>query len=260
MVLGSANVTLVAYFPTYATGLDNDIDEVSFFYRRVGEVTWTNIVNIAGSVDPVSRSVLYVWTVSPGLTAGEYEIQIQAQCTFSVNPSLSPSMVLINDQTPFEAFGVISPVGPLVVKGQEISVLFNKDLDCPMLFVQDLLSDTNPLNSLRYQVVCDGKMVDFLLTPSSHDSLKGTNFHANFTVYSLTGYRLQYSFDLQPLYNECVSSPCLNGASCVDTPAYFYCECVSGFSGFNCSVRKLQIDGLRGIPGAFGFITIIPCL
>jgi len=98
------------------------------------------------------------------------------------------------------------------------------------------------------------------LTPSSHDSLKGTNFHANFTVYSLTGYRLQYSFDLQPLYNECVSSPCLNGASCVDTPAYFYCECVSGFSGFNCSVRKLQIDGLRGIPGAFGFITIIPCL
>ena len=248
MTLGNNKLTLVALFPTYSPGLDNDVNQVSFFYRRVGDVTWEDIVDIAGRVDPVTSSVLYDWTVSGNLAAGEYEMQIQAKCNFSASPSLSPSMPLVNDQTLFEAFGVISPVGPILLKGQEISVLFNKDLDCPKLWFHEVLSDNNPALGLDYQVVCDGKEVDLLLGPSSHDALQGTNFHANFTVYSLTGYNLDFSFDLDTDYNECVSSPCLNRGLCVDNPAYFYCDCVDGYSGFLC-------DTLPVTPISLMFVT-----
>ena len=237
ITLSNTHVTLVAYFPTYSPGLDNDVYEVSFYYRRAGDVTWQDIVDIEGTLDPATSATLYQWTVSPNLVAGEYEIQIQAKCNYSASPSLSDIMILVNDQVPFGAFGVISPIGSFVAKGQEISVLFNKDLDCPKL-----LSQMAPVQSLglelSYQIVCDGKEVDLLLSPFSHDSLLGTSFQTNLTVYSLTGYTLEYSFDLDTDFDECASGPCLNGGVCLDTPGYFTCQCPAGFTGVLCGERE----------------------
>jgi hypothetical protein len=230
----TTQLTLVAYFPTYSTGLENDVNKVSFFYRRVGDIIFESISSISGAPDPSTSTVLYKWTPSSNLADGEYELQIQANCNYSVNPSFSPSVILQLDQTPFEVFGVISPLGgaPLL-KGQEISVLFNKDLDCPKLLVT-MQQVTNLTNQLNFQTVCDGKGVDLLISSSSQDSLKGSDFQVNITAYSLTGYELFFSFVLQPSYDYCQSSPCQNGGLCVDTLVYFQCECVNGFTGPLC--------------------------
>ena len=39
--------------------------------------------------------------------------------------------------------------------------------------------------------------------------------------------------------NECMPSPCVNGARCEDRPADYICYCVPGFTGKNC---QTQID------------------
>lgn len=34
--------------------------------------------------------------------------------------------------------------------------------------------------------------------------------------------------------DECASSPCQNGGSCINRLNMYYCECATGFSGINC--------------------------
>lgn len=38
----------------------------------------------------------------------------------------------------------------------------------------------------------------------------------------------------QTRINECDSSPCLNGATCMDHVKYFTCHCPYGYTGTNC--------------------------
>lgn len=40
-------------------------------------------------------------------------------------------------------------------------------------------------------------------------------------------------------YDDCGSSPCLNGATCEDGPGKYTCTCANYFKGDNCETRKL---------------------
>ena len=41
--------------------------------------------------------------------------------------------------------------------------------------------------------------------------------------------------------NECASSPCVNGATCVDQVNNFTCTCSPGFTGVLCDFSKLTV-------------------
>lgn len=38
--------------------------------------------------------------------------------------------------------------------------------------------------------------------------------------------------------NECASTPCQNGGTCVDKVNGFSCKCVAGFTGENCETGR----------------------
>ena len=39
---------------------------------------------------------------------------------------------------------------------------------------------------------------------------------------------------------ECDSSPCENGGSCMDLIGYYSCSCLPGYTGVNCEVEVLE--------------------
>ena len=41
--------------------------------------------------------------------------------------------------------------------------------------------------------------------------------------------------------DECVSSPCLNGGSCVDGFGMYVCKCTPGFTGVHCERGMLSL-------------------
>merc|ERR1711907_568689 len=51
---------------------------------------------------------------------------------------------------------------------------------------------------------------------------------------------LQHPWDL----NECISSPCLHGGTCVDGIVSYECVCTSDFRGDECGVYKLPSNNL----------------
>ena len=38
--------------------------------------------------------------------------------------------------------------------------------------------------------------------------------------------------------NECASSPCRNGAQCINKIGGYVCECLRGYVGINCQFSK----------------------
>ena len=43
--------------------------------------------------------------------------------------------------------------------------------------------------------------------------------------------------------DECASTPCLNGATCVDLVNMYQCDCVPGFNGTDCDNGKIGLWG-----------------
>ena len=41
--------------------------------------------------------------------------------------------------------------------------------------------------------------------------------------------------------NECATTPCKNGAACVNLPGSYRCHCKSGFTGKKCETGKNKI-------------------
>ena len=42
--------------------------------------------------------------------------------------------------------------------------------------------------------------------------------------------------------NECMSNPCLNGATCIDELNNFSCLCLPGYSGSNCQIETAECN------------------
>ena len=57
---------------------------------------------------------------------------------------------------------------------------------------------------------------------------------STFSCYCHNGYT---GVDCSVNYNECLISPCLNGATCIDGDAAYFCACSAGFSGVNCEIN-----------------------
>lgn len=45
--------------------------------------------------------------------------------------------------------------------------------------------------------------------------------------------------------DECESSPCQNGAICIDKLAGYACACALGFTGANCAEELIRCDGME---------------
>ena len=52
-------------------------------------------------------------------------------------------------------------------------------------------------------------------------------------------YRLLHRFLID--VDECASSPCQNGGTCVDVVNAYTCNCVPGYTGDNCETGNLCI-------------------
>jgi len=52
-------------------------------------------------------------------------------------------------------------------------------------------------------------------------------------------YRVFHYFVLSDV-NECLNSPCMNGATCVNTVGSFYCTCSEGWTGAFCAEGKIM--------------------
>ena len=57
---------------------------------------------------------------------------------------------------------------------------------------------------------------------------------STYTCYCIDGYT---GIQCQTNWNECWSSPCLNGGSCVDGVASYNCTCAEGFTGASLRYR-----------------------
>ena len=71
-----------------------------------------------------------------------------------------------------------------------------------------------------------------------------------------SGYLIyNYNFILDG--NECISSPCRNGGTCIDLCASYYCNCRSGYIGTNCEHRigRLRVYAryARNLPNEDGW-------
>ena len=50
-----------------------------------------------------------------------------------------------------------------------------------------------------------------------------------------------------PDIDDCSSSPCDNGGTCVDGVNSYLCECLPGFNGTNCTQGKLSIRTITSL-------------
>ena len=48
-------------------------------------------------------------------------------------------------------------------------------------------------------------------------------------------------FSKSPEIDECSSSPCLHGGSCIDEVNYYICNCPDGYEGTHCETGKAML-------------------
>ena len=134
------NITLNEYVNT-----DPDLELVRLQYRPFpGDGSWINIMELAKSEftnDPVFKIVQ--WDMSE-LKDGNYQLRAITQCfDVSLAPGISEVILLTKSTLPPEVFGLPEPADGILHKGDEISVIFNKSIDCDLVFEADFLNENN---------------------------------------------------------------------------------------------------------------------
>jgi hypothetical protein len=156
-------ITLTGYDRT-----DLDLDVVRLQYRAIGgDGAWINIgktsnlQNPDGSIPRDSLRSVFTrvdWNTA-GLKDGPYEIRALAVCTGDLkdNPGMSHVIQGRIEREPPYIVGVPEPSDGVFNVGDEISVTFNKDLDCSKIFQADIM---NPNNVGLYDAAT-GTLIDF---------------------------------------------------------------------------------------------------
>lgn len=60
-----------------------------------------------------------------------------------------------------------------------------------------------------------------------------------------------YNISLSVADNACLSEPCLNGGSCVESSHGFECQCAPGWTGPSCNISKPSLHCLKLLRFAF---------
>lgn len=133
---------------------DLDLDVVKLQYRATGgDGAWINIgktsplQNPDGSIprDSLGSAFTRINWNTAGLKDGPYEIRALAQCTGDLADKPGISHVIqgrIEREKPY-IVGVPEPSDGVFNVGDEISVTFNKDLDCSKIFQADMMNSNN---------------------------------------------------------------------------------------------------------------------
>jgi hypothetical protein len=119
------------------------LERVQMVYRRMGTMVWDTILSLSPDslisyyefYKPTYPNPTYpfVWDIStiPNLIDGEYELMAIASC--GTGGIITSNRVWGTiDRSSFRIFGTPQPSDGLLSLGEEISVSFNKAIDCPV--------------------------------------------------------------------------------------------------------------------------------
>lgn len=218
-VVNNASSDLDIYLGDYDP-YNPELQRVQLMYRRKGVATsnieWDTILSItADSLRGVyERELTYIyptykwlWNVPNTLTDGEYELMALAYCGTSgiVESNRVPGTISRNR---FEVLGLPNPSDGLLSLGDEISVTFNRQIDCPKSMAG--LEATFTLDSLTGTLLdvgygCIGNKIVFVIdTPSNYE---GRMVYASLDgVYDINGNQqyepVEWAFEISnnPVY------------------------------------------------------------
>ncbi|MCC6461615.1 MAG: T9SS type A sorting domain-containing protein [Saprospiraceae bacterium] len=145
VINGATGSTLSVTLDSYDKN-DPDLDLIRIQYRpKFGDGTWFNIAPNAvvpkASLGPVSTMVN--WNVG-ALTDGPYELRAITQCTGgNQQPGISTIINLRVEKQAPSLLGVPEPADGILSPGDEISITFNEEINCAVIFQADVLNNNN---------------------------------------------------------------------------------------------------------------------
>eukprot|EP00732_Lithocolla_globosa_P000292 Lithocolla_globosa_v1_NODE_76_length_6846_cov_31.756737.p1 type:complete len:1128 gc:universal NODE_76_length_6846_cov_31.756737:3812-429(-) len=160
----------------------NKVTKATVFYRKKGESNWIFVDDIS----PLDDTVEYTWDVLA--TAGDaiYEVFVRSVCEQNVAESVPQSFIL--EYTELEVFGHPQPHRQILLPGQEVSVIHNKDLDCNRVLVTITNNVTmTTISDTDYQIKCKENSWSVFLFPETFDALRGSTLVFTTLVFSVYG-------------------------------------------------------------------------
>lgn len=133
---------------------DPELDLVRIQYRAQGFGSWLNISEIQ-SQDLGAVTSQVDWQIGT-LQDGNYELRALTQCSGGIPSGYSSVIPGIIEQSPPVILGVPQPADGILNSGDEISVTFNENINCNLLFE----ADQNGLNNIGLYNLTTNTLVD----------------------------------------------------------------------------------------------------
>jgi trimeric autotransporter adhesin len=184
MVNQNSNNNLHIAFKGY--DLNNKmLESITLQYKREGQ-GWTDITTI--TKDMLSGFIYdYNFDVS-GLSDGNYRVRAKANCGAEGGFSYSSEQIGIIDRTSLAPFGMPVPSDGYLRLGQEISVTFDKDIDCnfsgytPVMPEVSVRLYTEDMTEIPVTLQCSETMDKLILVPDDdlfeNSQLEGVKLYA----------------------------------------------------------------------------------
>jgi len=161
----SNNNNLYVVFTGYNMNDPNLID-VRLQYRRTGQ-GWQTATVIPGS-QLTQQYYNYNFDIS-GIPDGNYELRAVANCGAQIGLNYSPVKSGIIDRSSISLFGVPTPADGVLNLDEVISVTFNENIDCDLLYdpVNITLVRNDNGQSIPVTFNCSGNMILIETNPTS---------------------------------------------------------------------------------------------